>query len=66
MNRGSLVRILLTMALVGDGVGLATALSEVRKLAVALTARLWHHSTLRELINGEEVTISDDCRTIKF
>lgn len=27
MNRGSLVRILLTMALVGDGVGLATALS---------------------------------------
>lgn len=28
MNRGSLVRILLTMALVGDGVGLATALSE--------------------------------------
>lgn len=31
MNRGSLVRILLTMALVGDGVGLATALSEERK-----------------------------------
>lgn len=30
MNRGSLVRILLTMALVGDGVGLATALSEKR------------------------------------
>lgn len=41
-------------------------LSEERKLAVALTARLWHHSTLRELINGEEVTISDDCKTIKF
>lgn len=32
MNRGSLVRILLTMALVGDGVGLATALSEQRTL----------------------------------
>lgn len=34
MNRGSLVRILLTMALVGDGVGLATALSEKRKFEV--------------------------------
>ena len=32
MNRGSLVRILLTMALVGDGVGLASALSEERTL----------------------------------
>lgn len=44
----------------------SSAMSEERKLAVALTARLWHHSTLLKLINGEEVTISDDCRTIKF
>ncbi|KLV50578.1 hypothetical protein SK32_01264 [Citrobacter sp. MGH100] len=35
MNRGSLVRILLTMALVGDGVGLATALSEELTLLTA-------------------------------
>ncbi len=36
MNRGSLVRILLTMALVGDGVGLATALSEEQKFVIPL------------------------------
>lgn len=36
MNRGSLVRILLTMALVGDGVGLATALSDQRTFLIPL------------------------------
>lgn len=39
MNRGSLVRILLTMALVGDGVGLATALSEKWSLSFTIHFR---------------------------
>lgn len=40
MNRGSLVRILLTMALVGDGVGLATALSEERTFQIEFCVSL--------------------------